>query len=200
MTMGIVSFVFQKEPSIAEMDFSGVVISVGRQVPVIPTPTNKHRYFPIGTAVFGLIPVGEHLNGVGALAEYLIVEMSPIPRKPTNISFDRGAGLPVSGATTLTHMVAAKLHPGDRVFLNSEIGHIVDQSAPEAVSKDGYLVGRCSPSSFETAKTVGCNDVVSYGLVLRRSALPVAIVEKKHLTGGLALMDARSCGIHRLVF
>jgi NADPH:quinone reductase-like Zn-dependent oxidoreductase len=163
--MNLVPFLFRNAPSIAETDFAGVVISVGRKVPVSPSPTNEHRYFPPGTAVFGSIPVGEHLKGAGALAEYLIVDMNYIARKPFNISFAQAAGLPVSGATAVTLMDAASLEPGDRVLINAPcggIGHFVAQLASRAVSKDGYIVGRCSATSFETAKTLGCNDVVSY--------------------------------------
>ncbi|KAF7594174.1 zinc ion binding [Aspergillus hancockii] len=176
--MNLVPVVFRTARSIAETDFAGEVISVGRDVPVTSSPTNEHRYFPPGTAVFGSIPVGEHLKGVGALAEYLVVDMSAIARKPPNISFAQAAGLAVSGATALTLMDTANLQPGNRVLINAPcggIGHFVTQLASEAVSKEGCVVGRCSATSFKTAKTLGCKEVISY----RPSRNPGTIVSRE---------------------
>ncbi|KAE8356236.1 chaperonin 10-like protein [Aspergillus coremiiformis] len=171
--MNFVPFFFRKAPSIAETDFAGVIISAGQAVPVTPSPPNEHRYFPPGTAVFGSISVGSHLKGAGALAEYLVVEMHSIARKPPNISFAQAAALPVSGATALTLMDAAGVQPGDRVLINAPcggIGHFVTQLVSQAVSKNGYIVGRCSAASFETAKALGCNDVVSYSSAAERDS------------------------------
>lgn len=130
-----------------------------------PSPDNEHRCFPPGTPVFGSIPVGQHLKGAGALAEYLVVDMNCIARKPANVSFAQAAGLPVSGTTALTLMDAADIRPADRVLINAPcggIGHLVTQLVSHIVAEEGHIVGRCSAASFDVAKTLGCHDVVSY--------------------------------------
>ncbi|KAE8141913.1 chaperonin 10-like protein [Aspergillus pseudotamarii] len=163
--MNLVPFIFRNKPCIAETDFSGLILSTGKEVPVAPSPDNEHRYFPPGTPVFGSIPVGQHLKGAGALAEYLVVDVSCIARKPANISFAQAAALPVSGTTALTLLDAADIRPGDRVLINAPcggIGHLVTQLVSHVVAEEGRIVGRCSAASFDVAKTLGCNDVVSY--------------------------------------
>ncbi|UDD55017.1 hypothetical protein AFCA_002661 [Aspergillus flavus] len=163
--MNLAPSIFRNTPCIAETDFSGLIISAGKGVPVTPSPDNEHRCFPPGTPVFGSIPVGQHLKGAGALAEYLVVDMNCIARKPANVSFAQAAGLPVSGTTALTLMDAADIRPADRVLINAPcggIGHLVTQLVSHIVAEEGHIVGRCSAASFDVAKTLGCHDVVSY--------------------------------------
>ncbi|KAE8413255.1 hypothetical protein BDV36DRAFT_304270 [Aspergillus pseudocaelatus] len=163
--MNFVPFIFRTKPCIAETDFSRLIISTGKDVPVAPSPDNEHRYFPPGTPVFGSIPVGQHLKGAGALAEYLVVDVNCIARKPANISFAQAVALPVSGTTALTLIDAADIQPGGRVLINAPcggIGHLVTQLVSHAIAEEGRIVGRCSAASFDVAKTLGCNDVVSY--------------------------------------
>ncbi|KAB8219583.1 hypothetical protein BDV33DRAFT_231452 [Aspergillus novoparasiticus] len=163
--MNLIPSIFRNTPCIAETDFSGLIISAGQEVPVTPSPDNEQRYFPPRTPVFGSIPVGQHLKGAGALAEYLVVGMSCIARKPANISFAQAAGLPVSGTTALTLMDVADIRLGDRVLINAPcggVGHLVTQLVSHIVAEEGRIVGRCSTASFDVAKTLGCNHVVSY--------------------------------------
>ncbi|KAE8313181.1 chaperonin 10-like protein [Aspergillus transmontanensis] len=163
--MNLVPSIFRNTPCIAETDFSGLIISAGKGVPANPSPDNEHRYFPPGTPVFGSIPVGQRLKGAGALAEYLVVDMSYIARKPANISFAQAAGLAVSGTTALTLMDVADIRPCDRVLINAPcggIGHLVTQLVSHIVAEEDRIVGRCSAASFDVAKALGCNDVMSY--------------------------------------
>ncbi|OGM49589.1 hypothetical protein ABOM_001772 [Aspergillus bombycis] len=143
--MNLVPSIFRTTPGIAETDFSGLVIATGKEVPVTPSQIMS--------------------TGSGALAEYLVVDMNCIARKPANISFAQAAGLPVSGTTALTLMDAADIRPGDRVLINAPsggIGHLVTQLVSQIVAGEGRIVGRCSAASFDVARTLGCHDVVVY--------------------------------------
>jgi len=164
----LVPSLFRKTPSIPETDFSGVVVAVGEQVPTSPPGADdpfQHRYFPPGTAVFGSIPIPSHLKGSGALAEYLVIEVDNISRKPDNISFADAAGLAVSGTTALTLLEEANLKPGQRILLNAPcggVGHFTCQLAREAIQSAGHIVGVCSSSKEDIAKTLGCDDTLDY--------------------------------------
>ena len=167
--MHLVPSLFRKtSSSIPETDFSGVVAAVGKQVPISPPSADdpfQHRYFPPGTAVFGSIPLASHFKGPGALAEYLVIEVDSISRKPDNISFADASGLAVSGATALTLLEEANLKPGQRVLLNAPcggVGHFTCQLAREAIQSTGYIVGVCSSSKGDIAKTLGCDDTLDY--------------------------------------
>jgi NADPH:quinone reductase-like Zn-dependent oxidoreductase len=84
--MQLCPFVFRFKPSIPETDFSGTIVSVGKDV------TATQNLSP-GTPVFGSIPVGPHIRtGSGALAEFLVVDANTVVRKPENLSFEMSAG------------------------------------------------------------------------------------------------------------
>lgn len=161
--MNLIPSLFRPSSTIAETDFSGVVVSTGEKVPVSPSSDDDNRYFPPGSAVFGSVPVPQHLKGSGALAEYVVVDMASVARKPANVSFPEAAGLPVSGSTALTLINAAQLKPEDKVLLNAPcggIGHFVAQLL--SAREDYYIVGVCSESSAQMAKDLKCDEVVDY--------------------------------------
>src|SRR5260370_30971612 len=70
-------------PWIPGHEFSGVVEQIGSSVAA---------YAP-GDAVFGANGMG------GAYAEYLAVKSAPIPRNPSNLSFEEAASVPVASQT-----------------------------------------------------------------------------------------------------
>jgi NADPH:quinone reductase-like Zn-dependent oxidoreductase len=167
--MNIVPFLFRKSPAIPETDFAGVIIAVGDKVLTAPPKdgsTNQYRFFPPGAEVFGSIPVGLHLRGgVGALAEYVVVEVDSIARKSSKISFEQASCIPVSGATALTLVDTAKLETGQRVLINSPcggVGHFATQIARKALGSSGNITGICSAANYSTAKELGCDDVLNY--------------------------------------
>src|SRR5712692_9560132 len=69
-------------PWIPGHEFSGVVEQIGRNVAA----------WEPGDAVFGT-------SGGGAYAEYLAVKPATIARKPSNLSFEEAASVPVAGQT-----------------------------------------------------------------------------------------------------
>src|SRR5947208_11782541 len=70
-------------PWIPGHEFSGVVDQIGRDVA---------GYAP-GDAVFG------SPSGMGSYAEYLAVKVSAIAKKPSNLSFEEAASVPVASQT-----------------------------------------------------------------------------------------------------
>ena len=70
-------------PWIPGHEFSGVVEQIGSNVAT----------FAPGDAVFGTT------SGMGAYAEYLAVKAAAIARKPSNLSFEEAASVPVASQT-----------------------------------------------------------------------------------------------------
>src|ERR1700747_2705030 len=70
-------------PWIPGHEFSGVVEQIGSDVAA----------FAPGDAVFGTT------SGMGAYAEYLAVKAAAIARKPSNLSFEEAASVPVASQT-----------------------------------------------------------------------------------------------------
>jgi NADPH:quinone reductase-like Zn-dependent oxidoreductase len=150
---------FRTKPSIPDMDFSGTVVKISKSVPV------SRELLP-GTAVFGTVPMGQHLmGGKGALAEYVVVPAEYLALKPQNVKFEEAAGLPVAGITAVSVMDLARVKRGERVLVNGAsggIGSLVVQLARDVVGDEGKVVGVCSGRNLEMVKGLGA-DEVSFG-------------------------------------
>lgn len=154
--MQLCPFLLRSKPAIPELDFSGVIVAAGTDVP------RSRRLLP-GTPVFGSVVVTAHLKaGAGALAEYVVVDHASVVQKPANISFEEGAGLGVAGCTALLLVEKAGLNKGDQVLVNGAsggIGTMVVQMARDAVGQEGKIVAVCSGRNVDVVKGLGADDV-----------------------------------------
>jgi NADPH:quinone reductase-like Zn-dependent oxidoreductase len=95
-------------PWIPGHEFSGVVEQIGRDVAA---------YAP-GDGVFGV-------SGMGAYAEYLAVKAAAIARKPSNLSFEEAASVPVASQTAwqgiFTH---GHLKKGQTILIHGGAGAV----------------------------------------------------------------------------
>lgn len=144
------------KPSIPELDFSGIIVGIGAAVP-------ESRNLKVGLPVFGSLLVAPHIKtGAGSLAEYIVVQDTSVVEKPDNISFEKAAGIGVSGCTSMALIESAKLKAGDMVLVNGAsggIGSMVVQLAKEAVGEGGKVVAVCSGSNIEMVKKLGADEV-----------------------------------------
>ncbi|KAJ9643363.1 hypothetical protein H2199_004042 [Coniosporium tulheliwenetii] len=157
-------------PAVPELDFSGTVVAVGGS---IPEPL-KDELQP-GAAVFGSVPVSLHLKaGMGALAEYVVVQSSSVCAKPRDMSFEEAAGLGVAGSTALCLVEAMRLGRGNKVLVNGAsggIGTIVVQLVRKAVGESGMVVGVCSGRNAEMVRGLGADEIVDYTTFTRKAPL-----------------------------
>jgi NADPH:quinone reductase-like Zn-dependent oxidoreductase len=120
-------------PWIPGHEFSGVVEDIGSDVAA----------YSSGDAVFGA-------NGTGAAyAEYLAVKAAAIARKPSNLSFEEAASVPVASQTAwqgiLTH---GHLEKGQTILIHGGAGATVIATA--SGGDEAYL------------KSIGANRVIDY--------------------------------------
>jgi NADPH:quinone reductase-like Zn-dependent oxidoreductase len=155
--MQLIPTLFRTNPSIPETDFSGTTIKTGPKVPF-------SRALVPGTAVFGSIPIGEHVSsGKGVLAEYVVVPAERVCLKPDNVSFEQAAGLPIAGTTALSVLNLAKLKHGYKVLVNGAsggIGCMAVQMAKDVVGESGKVVAVCSGRNLEMVKGLGADEVI----------------------------------------
>jgi reticulon-4-interacting protein 1, mitochondrial len=148
--------VLRAKPAIPELDFSGIILQVGSDVPA-------SRELRAGVPVFGSVLIGLHISaGVGALAEYIALPATSVVRKPENVSLEKAAGFGVSGCTAIVLMDSAKIQKGDKVLVNGAsggVGSIVVQFAKEAVGEEGKVVAMCSGGNVEMVKELGADEV-----------------------------------------
>ena len=134
-------------PWIPGHEFSGVIEQIGSDVAACAS----------GDAVFGTT------TGMGAYAEYLAVKAAAIARKPSNLSFEEAASVPVAGQTAwqgiFTH---GHLEMGQTILIHGGAGG-VGAYAVQLASHAGANVIVTASSDDETyLKSIGASRVIDY--------------------------------------
>lgn len=130
------------------VDFAGVVEAVGKDVT---------RFQP-GDEVFG--------GRSGAFAEYLTIgEEQSLALKPSNISFQEAAAVPIAGVTAIQALRdSGKLEPGQKVLINGASGGVGTLAVQIAKSLGAEVTGVCSTRNVEMVRGLGANHVIDYKL------------------------------------
>ncbi|HLX31936.1 MAG TPA: NAD(P)-dependent alcohol dehydrogenase [Gaiellaceae bacterium] len=125
------------------IDFAGVVEAVGRDVA-------------------GLAP-GDEVFGArdGAFAEY--VSAKSLVRKPSNVSFEEAAAVPIAGLTALQGLRDhGKLQPDERILINGASGGVGTLAIQIAKALGADVTAVVSTRNLEQARTLGADDVLDY--------------------------------------
>ncbi len=130
-------------------DFSGVIDSVGTNI----------TQFKKGDRVFGFLP----FKLSGTFADQVITSEELLGKIPAHMNFEEASCLPMAGAAALTALtLKSKIHHHDRVFIAGCTGGVGHFAVQIAKSKGAIVVGSCHPDDFETAKSLGVDEVYSY--------------------------------------
>jgi NADPH:quinone reductase-like Zn-dependent oxidoreductase len=115
-----------------------------------------------GTSVFGSILLSAFiLNGVGSMAEYVVVpanSVSPLP-KAEGFGLAEAAGLNGNGQTAVLMLKNARVTKGSRVFVNGGSGGVGTLVVQIAKAEGAYVVATGSVQSAEMVKSLGADEV-----------------------------------------
>jgi NADPH:quinone reductase-like Zn-dependent oxidoreductase len=125
-------------------DFAGVVAAVGASV----------EGFSIADEVYG--------TGDGAFAEY-VVASTTIGHKPSSMSFEEAAAVPVAGITALQGLRDhARVAPGQRVLVNGAAGGVGTFAVQVGKALGAEVHAVCSAGNVEQAHGLGADRVFDY--------------------------------------
>lgn len=132
-------------------DFSGRVIE--------EDPDNSA--FSKNDEVYGQAIV---LNGSsGALAEFAVVNVKNIAKKPKNIDFVQAASLPLTGVSAIQaledHM---KLQKGNKILIHGGSGGIGSTAIQLAKTLGAFVTTTVSTNNMDFAKKLGADEVIDY--------------------------------------
>lgn len=132
--------------SVPGADLAGIVEAVGKDVT---------RFQP-GDEVFG--------ETVGALADYAVVSEVGLVAKPSNLTFEEAAAVPVAALTALQGLRDwGGVKKGDRVMINGASGGVGTFAVQIAKALGAAQVtGVCSTRNTETARELGADSVIDY--------------------------------------
>src|SRR5450631_2925697 len=132
-------------PWIPGHEFSGVVEQIGSDVAA---------YAP-GDAVFG--------TSGGAYAEYLAVKPAAIARKPSNLSFEEAASVPVASQTAwqgiFTH---GHLEKGQTILIHGGAGAVGAYAVQLASHAGATVIATASGDDEAYLKSIGASRVIDY--------------------------------------
>lgn len=130
-------------------DIAGRVEAVGSSV----------TQFQPGDAVFGDI----WLNGLGGFAEYGCTREETLVLKPTSISFETAAAVPLAGLTALQGLRdKGQIQPGQKVLINGASGGVGTLAVQIAKSFGAEVTGVCSTRNLDIVRSIGADHVIDY--------------------------------------
>lgn len=130
-------------------DFAGVVESVGSNV----------FQFKKGDRVFGFLP----FKIAGAFSEQILTNEQLLGKIPDHMSFEEAACLPMAGSAALTALtIKSRINKNDRVFIAGCTGGVGHLAVQIAKSFGAIVVGSCHKDDFETAQSIGVDEVYDY--------------------------------------
>jgi NADPH:quinone reductase-like Zn-dependent oxidoreductase len=118
----------------------------------------------VGSAVTGFQP-GDEVMGIaeGSFAELAIIEPDKLVPKPTGLSFEQAAAVPVSGTTALRAVRdEGKVQPGQKVLIVGAAGGVGSLAVQIAKAYGAEVIGVCSTLKADLVRSIGADDVIDY--------------------------------------
>ena len=127
-------------------DFAGTIEAVGKNV----------KRFKPGDEVFG--------DRDGAFGEYVSVrENGGIALKPTNMTMEQAAAVPIAGVTALQALRdKGMVRAGQRVLINGASGGVGTFAVQIAKSYGADVTGVCSTKNVDMVRSIGADHVIDY--------------------------------------
>ena len=137
-------------PLVLGNDVAGVVVRVGSNV----------RRFKPGDEVYARPPT----ERIGAFAEMIAMQEAAVAHKPTSISMQEAASLPLVALTAWQVLVErAKLQKGQKVLIHAGSGGVGTVAIQLAKHLGAFVATTTSAANVEWVKRLGADVVVDYG-------------------------------------
>src|SRR5471030_2715043 len=134
-------------PWIPGHEFSGIVEQIGSDVAA----------WAPGDAVFGTT------TGMGAYAQYVAVKAAAVARKPSNLSFEEAASVPVASQTAwqgiFTH---GHLEKGQAILIHGGAGAVGAYAVQLASHAGATVIATASGGDEAYLESIGASQVVDY--------------------------------------
>lgn len=149
MLLAMRLFMGMRNKRIPGSELAGEVEAVGEAV----------SKFSPGDQVFGTTG----LSGAGSYAEYVCLpEESALALKPSNLSFEEAAAVPVGSFTALYYLRQAEIQPGQKVLVYGASGSVGTYAVQLARHYGAQVAGVCSTKNLELVRSLGASHVIDY--------------------------------------
>lgn len=161
-------------PTVIGRDFAGVVDAVG----------SERTDVAVGDEILGFIPSTPPLHD-GTYADHVVTSNVVLAPKPTGLSFEIAAAIPLAGATALDAVEAIDIGPGDVVLIAGATGGVGSFAVQLAAQRGASVIATARPGEEEAfVQSLGASDTIDYS-----DNDAAAAVRAKHPDGVTALVD-----------
>jgi NADPH:quinone reductase-like Zn-dependent oxidoreductase len=122
------------------------------------------RVEAVGRDVTGFEP-GDEVYGVaeGTFAELASARPGKLTAKPSNLSAEQAAAVPISAITALQAIRdQAKVLPGQKVLITGAGGGVGSFAVQIAKAFGGHVTGVCSTKKVDLVRSLGADEVIDY--------------------------------------
>lgn len=138
-----------KMPLVLGNDFAGVVTKIGRKV----------TGFKVGDEVYGR----PRESKIGTFAEYIAVHEDDIALKPTNVSFEEAASIPLVGLTSYQALhEILQLQKGQKILIHAGGGGVGTFAIQLAKLMGATVATTASEASRELVQSLGVDEIIDY--------------------------------------
>lgn len=138
-----------KLPLILGHDLAGVVVGTGSDV----------ARFKVGDEVYARCDT----RRIGSFAEYIAVREDNLSLKPSNLTMEEAAAIPLVGLTAWQILVGkAGIQKGQKVLIHGGAGGVGSVAIQLAKYLGAYVATTASNADFESVKKYGADEAIDY--------------------------------------
>jgi NADPH:quinone reductase-like Zn-dependent oxidoreductase len=123
---------------------AGTVVAIGANV----------TRFTVGDEVFGV--------SRGAFAEYAAAREDKLAHKPSTLTFEQAAAVPVSATTALQGLRLGRIEAGQKVLIIGASGGVGTYAVQLAKAYGTEVTGVCSAAKADLVRSLGADDAIDY--------------------------------------
>ncbi len=99
----------------------------------------------------------------GSYAEYAVIPVTAMARKPASMTFEEAAGVPIAGETAYRSLhEAGGIARGQTVLIHGAAGGVGSAAVQIARAAGARVIGTASPNNHEFLRSLGVDQVIDY--------------------------------------